>query len=142
MLIKQISIFVENKVGKLGNIIEVLAENKIDISALSIADTTDFGILRIIVDNPELAVIVLKEHGVTVKCTDVIALAIDDNPGGLSEVLETLTKNNVTIEYMYAFVGKMEGKALMVFKTDDMEKTEKVLEADEHVTVLDLNDIY
>ncbi len=142
MLIKQISIFVENKVGRLANIIDTLGKNNIDISALSIADTTDFGILRIIVDKPELALIALKEHGVTVKCTDVIALAIDDTPGGLSEVLSTLTKNDITIEYMYAFVGKKEGKALMVFKTDDLKKTETVLEADEHVTVVDLEDIY
>lgn len=142
MLIKQISIFVENKVGRLSSIIDVLGESKVDISALSIADTTDFGILRVIVDKPDVAINVLKEHGVAVKSTDVIALAIDDTPGGLSEVLATLTKNNITIEYMYAFVGKKEGKALMVFKTDDLVKTQKVLEEDEHVTVIDLNDIY
>ena len=142
MLIKQISIFVENKVGRLSSIIDVLGESKVDISALSIADTTDFGILRVIVDKPDVAIDALKEHGVAVKSTDVIALAIDDTPGGLSEVLATLTKNNITIEYMYAFVGKKEGKALMVFKTDDLVKTQKVLEEDEHVTVIDLSDIY
>ena len=137
-MIKQISIFVENKFGRLSSIIEVLGKNNIDISALSIADTTDFGILRIIVDKPEEAVIVLKEHGVAVKCTDVIAVAIDDTPGGLSKVLAKLTENNITIDYMYAFVGKKEGKALMVVKTDKMEESEKILSG----SLVDINDIY
>ena len=137
-MIKQISIFVENKFGRLSSIIEVLGKNNIDISALSIADTTDFGILRIIVDKPEEAVIVLKEHGVAVKCTDVIAVTIDDTPGGLSKVLAKLTENNITIDYMYAFVGKKEGKALMVVKTDKMEETEKILSG----SLVNINDIY
>lgn len=137
-MIKQISIFVENKFGRLSSIIEVLGKNNIDISALSIADTTDFGILRIIVDKPEEAVIVLKEHGVAVKCTDVIAVTIDDTPGGLSKVLAKLTENNITIDYMYAFVGKKEGKALMVVKTDKMEESEKILSG----SLVNINDIY
>lgn len=141
-MIKQISIFVENKFGRLASIIETLAKNNIDISALSIADTTDFGILRIIVDKPEEAVIVLKEHGVAVKCTDVIAVAIDDTPGGLSKILEILTNENITIDYMYAFVGKKEGKALMVVKTDDLEKTQEVLEKTAYASLVDISDIY
>lgn len=141
-MIKQISIFVENKFGRLASIIETLANNNIDISALSIADTTDFGILRIIADKPEEAVIVLKEHGVAVKCTDVIAVAIDDTPGGLSKVLNVLTKKDITIDYMYAFIGKKEGKALMVVKTDDLTKTEKVLEETSFATLVDISDIY
>lgn len=141
-MIKQISIFVENKFGRLASIIDALGKNNIDISALSIADTTDFGILRIIVDKPEEAVLVLKENGVAVKCTDVIAVAIDDTPGGLSKVLEILTKEDITIDYMYAFVGKKEGKALMVVKTDDLEKTEKILSESKTVTLADIKDIY
>ena len=137
-MIKQISIFVENKFGRLSSIIEVLGKNNIDISALSFADTTDFGILRIIVDKPEEAVIVLKEHGVAVKFTDVIAVTIDDTPGGLSKVLAKLTENNITIDYMYAFVGKKEGKALMVVKTDKMEESEKILSG----SLVNINDIY
>ncbi len=142
VMIKQISIFVENKFGRLASIIDALGKNNIDISALSIADTTDFGILRIIVDKPEEAVLVLKENGVAVKCTDVIAVAIDDTPGGLSKVLEILTKEDITIDYMYAFVGKKEGKALMVVKTDDLEKTEKILSESKTVTLADIKDIY
>ena len=141
MFVKQISVFVENKFGRLANIIEVLGKNNIDISALSIADTTDFGILRMIVDDAEKAVLVLKEEGVAVKLTDVIAVAHDDKPGGLAEVMTTLTANEITIDYMYAFVGKKHGKALMVVKTDDMEKSAKVL-TEHHITVMDINDIY
>ena len=129
MFIKQISIFVENKFGRIAKIIDLLGESNINISALSIADTTDFGILRLIVNKPEEAVVVLKENGVTAKCTDVIAVAIDDPPGGLSKVLDTLTKAEITIEYMYAFVGKKQDKALMVVRTDDMAKSVDVFKA-------------
>lgn len=141
MFIKQISVFVENKFGRLANIIDALSKNNIDISALSIADTTDFGILRMIVDDAEKAVLVLKEEGVAVKLTDVIAVALDDKPGGLANVMTTLTENEITIDYMYAFVGKKHGKALMVVKTDDMEKAAKVL-TESHITVMNINDIY
>lgn len=141
MLIKQISIFVENKFGRLAKIVKTLGDNNIDISALSIADTTDFGILRLIVDKPELAVDVLKESGVAVKCTDVIAVALDDQPGGLSRVLDVLTNGDITIDYMYAFVGKKAGKALMVVKTDDMKKSADLLE-NSNIELFDLNDIY
>lgn len=141
MFIKQISVFVENKFGRLANIIDALSKNNIDISALSIADTTDFGILRMIVDDAEKAVLVLKEEGVAVKLTDVIAVALDDKPGGLANVMTTLTENEITIDYMYAFVGKKHGKALMVVKTDDMEKAAKVL-TENHITVMNINDIY
>lgn len=129
MFIKQISIFVENKFGRIAKIIDLLGENNINISALSIADTTDFGILRLIVDKSDEAVAILKESGVAAKCTDVIAVAIADQPGGLSRVLDTLTKAEITIEYMYAFVGKKADKALMVVRTDDMPKSIEAFKA-------------
>lgn len=127
MFIKQLSIFVENKVGRLQSIIDALGENGVNISALSIADTTDFGILRIIVDNPDKAKLVLKGMGVISKTTDVIAVYIDDCTGGLASVLNIVTKAGISIEYMYAFLGRKEGKALMVLKADDEEMAEKVL---------------
>ena len=127
MFIKQLSIFVENKVGRLQSIIDALGENGVNISALSIADTTDFGILRIIVDNPDKAKLVLKGMGVISKTTDVIAVYIDDRTGGLASVLSVVTKAGISIEYMYAFLGRKEGKALMVLKADDEEMAEKVL---------------
>ncbi len=123
MFIEQISVFVENKFGRLAKIVELFSKNDINLGALSIADTTDFGILRIIVDKPDLALKVLKENGITAKSTEVIAVAIENQPGGLSKVLDTLTESEIAIEYMYAFVGKVEGKALMVVKTDKMAET-------------------
>lgn len=119
MFIKQLSIFVENKNGRLESIIETLSKNGVNISALSIADTTDFGILRMIVDNPELARNSLKEIGVISKCTDVIAIYIDDETGGLAKVLKVLAEKEIGIEYMYAFLGRRQGKALMVLKSED-----------------------
>ncbi len=127
MFIKQLSIFVENKVGRLQSIINALGENDINISALSIADTTDFGILRIIVDNPDKAKLVLKGLGVISKTTEVVAVYIDDRSGGLAAVLNLVSDAGIGIEYMYAFLGRTEGKALMVLKADDEVKLEKVL---------------
>ncbi len=126
-MFKQISVFVENKFGRVAKIIELLGENDINISALSIADTTDFGILRLIVDKADEAVSILKESGVMAKCTDVIAVAIDDQPGGLSAVLKIVSAAGIGIEYMYAFLGRKAGKALMVLKADDETKLETVL---------------
>ena len=141
MFIKQISIFVENKFGRIAKIIDILGEKDINISALSIADTTDFGILRLIVNKPEEAVAVLKENGVMAKSTNVIAVAIDDQPGSLSNVLGTLTKAEITIEYMYAFVGKKEDKALMVVRTDDMDKSVNAFRAG-NIEIITSADVY
>lgn len=119
MLIKQLSVFIENKPGGLAPIIEVLGKNNIDISALSLADTSEYGILRLIVNKPDLAADVLKEVGVVVKITDVLAAAMDDTPGGLSKILDVFVKNDVNVDYMYAFVGSVTNKALMVVKVTD-----------------------
>lgn len=127
MYVKQISVFVENKFGRMAEILSVLAKNEIDISALSLADTSEFGILRLIVDKPELAVAVLKEEGVIVKLSDVLAIAINDSPGGLSKALDVLTEANVVIEYMYAFIGKADGKAMTVIRVDDESKAIEAL---------------
>lgn len=126
-MIKQLSVFVENKFGRLSAVTDVLKENGIDIDALSLADTSDFGILRLVVDKPESAAAALTEHGVTVKCTDVIAAAMDDKPGGLASILTVLTDAEVNIEYMYAFMGKADGKAWTVMRVDDNAKAENVL---------------
>lgn len=140
MFVKQLSVFVENKFGRISEIINALAENSIDISALSLADTSEFGILRLIVDKPELAVDVLKEEGVIVKLSDVLAIAIDDAPGGLAKALTILTEANVVIEYMYAFIGKADGKAMTVIRVDDDAKAIDALNKG-GVTLLTTNDI-
>ena len=127
MFIKQLSVFVENKAGRLEPIIKSLGAGGINIRALSIADTTDFGILRIIVDDDQKAREILRENGVISKVTEVIAVYIDDRSGGLAAVLDIVGAAGVNIEYMYAFLGRKEGKALMVLKADDEAAAEKAL---------------
>ena len=127
MFIKQLSIFVENKFGRLESIIDTIGKNGINIRALSIADTTDFGILRVIVDDTENAKKCLSDAGVIAKATDVIAVYIDDETGGLAKVLGYLTEEKISVEYMYAFLSRDTSKALMVVKADDEERAEKAL---------------
>ena len=127
MFINQISIFVENKPGGLFEVTDILAQSEIDITALSLADTSDFGILRLIVDKPEVAAAALREAGLIVKQSEVLAVPIEDAPGGLTKVLHTLSEGGVFIEYMYAFAGKMSGKAVVVMRADDAQKASSVL---------------
>ena len=127
MFIKQLSIFVENKHGRLEAIISSFADNGINLRALSLADTTDFGVLRVIVDDIDRAKAVLKENGIISKTTDVLAVYIDDRAGGLAEVLKDISEAGIFVEYMYAFLSKTQGKALMVLKADDEEGAEEVL---------------
>jgi hypothetical protein len=141
MLVKQISVFLENKSGRLAEVTKILGENNIDISALSIADTTDFGILRLIVNKPENAENVLKENGFTVSCTSVIAIAVEDKPGGLSIALEVLNQEAIGIEYMYAFVGKASNDALVILRVEDPEKAVKSLE-NKKIKVLASDTVY
>lgn len=141
MLIKQISVFIENQPGKLSEVTQVLGENGIDMSALSLADTTDFGILRLIVDDPERAADVLRAHHFIVKLTDVVAAVMDDRPGGLTAILSLLAEANVSVEYLYAFVGNRDGHAVVVMRTDDPEATLAALAA-HHVNVLAPKDVY
>ena len=127
MFIKQLSIFIENKVGRLQAIMDTLSENNINIRALSIAETTEFGILRIITPDVDKAKKVLRDVDVISKITDVIAVYIDDKAGGLAKMLKSVTDAEINVEYMYAFLGRTEGKALMVLKADDEAKAEKAL---------------
>ncbi len=119
MIINQISIFVENKPGRLAEILGVLSQNGVDIRALSIADTTDFGILRLIVDDSKKAYSVLKENGYVVSITEVIGVCLTDKPGALKAVMDVLNQNNISVEYVYAFIGGNKGEALVVFKVAD-----------------------
>ncbi len=127
MYITQLSIFVENKFGRLSEILEVLAENDVDIRALSMADTSEFGILRMIVDDVEKAKVVLAESGVVVKSTQVIALPIDEKPGGLARVVRLMKNNDISIEYLYAFSNRELETAQVVMRVDDVKRAEEVL---------------
>ena len=141
MLVKQISVFVENARGKLSRVTEVLAENGINIRALSIADTTDFGILRLIVQDPDKALAVLKDNDITVNSTDVIVVEIDDKPAGLNKALTLLRDANIAVEYMYAFVSKKENEAYVILKSDNTDKAVEALTAG-GVRVIPAKDVY
>ena len=141
MIIKQISIFVENKAGRLAEITETIAKAGIDIRALSIADTTDFGILRLIVDKPEEAALTLKEAGLTVSITNVIAVGIDDTPGSFSVPMRILADAGIDVEYMYAFISRDTKKAYVILRVADNDVAAKVL-IDKGVTLLDETGFY
>lgn len=128
MVVNQISVFLENKAGRLVSVTEVLTKNKINIRALSLADTSDFGILRLIVDDSQKAYTVLKDVGFTVNVTDVIALKMPDEPGGLNGVLQFMKDQGISIEYMYAFLGTEARDAMVIFRVDDSEKALKLIE--------------
>jgi len=122
MKVEQISIFIENKSGRLAEITRILGDAGINIRALSLADTSDFGILRLIVDNVETAKAVLKEKGFTVSKTEVVAVEVPDRPGGLSSLLQTLDAHRINVEYMYAFVERCGGNAVIIFRFDETDK--------------------
>lgn len=122
MLLKQISVFVENRPGAIRDITAVLANANVSIRAVSIADTADFGIVRLIVDKRREAIAALRENGMTVKETDVVALAVPDIPGALYKALCALVDSGVAVEYSYGFVSPINGEATIILKCDDQEK--------------------
>lgn len=128
MAIKQLTIFVENKQGALVSITDTLADNNVNIRALSIAETEDFGILRLIVNNEEAAEKTLKDAGYLIKITDVVGVKIGDAPGKLSQALSVLDKAGINTEYLYAFMARTEKHAYVVLRVEDIATAEKALE--------------
>ena len=128
MKVEQIAIFLENKSGRLSEITGVLADNGINIRSLSLADTADFGILRLIVDKVEEAEKVLKNGGFTVGRTNVIAVEVPDKVGGLASVLKIIEAAQLNVEYMYAFVNKSGENAVMIFRFEDVDEALEVLQ--------------
>lgn len=127
MKVEQISVFLENKSGRLAEVSHVLSSAGVNIRALSLADTSDFGILRIIVSDTEKAKKVLKDNGFTVGKTEVLAVEVEDRPGGLSKILNAMKNAGINVEYMYAMVQKSSGKAIIIFRFDEIEKAMDVL---------------
>ncbi|MHB1154330.1 MAG: ACT domain-containing protein [Eubacteriales bacterium] len=127
MFIKQLSIFIENRKGRLAEITDIIAKHNINIKALSIADTTNFGILRIIVDDPYSVESILRNNQITVSVTTVIGLAVPDKPGGIAAALLLLSENGITVEYMYGFMSKNETSAFIVLRVDDEFKSQELL---------------
>ena len=137
---KQISIFIENKEGRIKKAINTLAEENINIRALSIADTTKYGILRLIVSDNEKAIDALEKDGFIVKENEVIILAVPDKPNGLKSTLAVFDENGINLEYLYAFVSTKSDEAIVVMRLENMEKAFEALENSD-VKILDAEDI-
>jgi hypothetical protein len=129
MKIQQISIFLENSSGRLAEVTRVLKDGGVNLRAIMIADTADFGILRVIVDNPSKAIEILKKAQFTTKTTDVLAVTISDKVGSLADTLGIFEKNGVNIEYLYAALDKAGETAVVIIRTDDLDKGLKVVES-------------
>ncbi|GHV11822.1 amino acid-binding protein [Clostridia bacterium] len=128
MIVKQVSVFLENKPGRLAEITGIIAEAGVNIRSLSIADTTNFGILRLIVEDPVKVDTALKKNGMTVSITSVLAVCVEDKPGGLAEIIAVLDSANVNVEYMYAFVSSdTSSKAYVVMRIEEDAKAQEVL---------------
>jgi hypothetical protein len=140
MCAEQISIFIENKEGRLAEVTAILRDADVNIRALSLADTTDFGVLRLIVNNNERAEKALKKEGFTVGITQVLAVEVKDEPGGLNNILDPLSENEVNVEYMYAFANPQCKNAIMIFRFDDHDKALKLL-AEKKIKVISKQEI-
>lgn len=127
MKITQMSVFIENTKGKLYELCDILGRNDINIKALTLAESPEFGIVRLVVDKAEEAVKLLKENSFVASMADIVAVEVSDDPGGLAFALKVLADNDIDIEYMYGFVEKASDKALMVFKFEDIDKAIAVL---------------
>jgi len=128
MTVHQISVFLENKSGRLAEVTMLLGKGGVNLRAITIADTADFGILRLIVDDQDKALKLLRDAGFTAKVTEVYAIEIEDKPGGLARVMQTFEENNLNIEYLYATLEKNKDNAIVIFRVEDLEKAGKIIE--------------
>ncbi|SDA67339.1 acetolactate synthase [Methanobrevibacter millerae] len=141
MKIKQLSIFLQNRMGSLSKPLEVLSENDINIRAMCMADTSEFGIIRLVVDNPEKGKEVLEENNFLVKLTEIIGVEMNDTPGGLTSVLEVIKENNIDLEYLYAFTHDKADKAILLLHTDDIDNLIDVLN-NNNITITPAEEVY
>ena len=121
MKVPQISVFLENRTGRLAFVLDTIAKASINIRTMSLADTSDFGIVRLIVDDVDAALAALRAAGCTVALTDVLAIEVADRPGGLAEVLDAIAKAGLNVEYMYAFTSRISDRAIVVFRFEDID---------------------
>ena len=141
MKVEQISIFIENKSGRLAEVARVLGEKNVNIRALSLADTSDFGILRLLVDQTDVAFVTLKESGFTVNKTQVVAVEVPDQPGGLSKILQVLDDAKINVEYMYAFAERNADNAVIIYRFDETDNAIKTLQ-EKGISILTCEKLY
>jgi len=141
MRAEQIAVFLENKAGRLAEVASILAEAEVNIRALALADTSDFGVLRMIVNDNQKAITALKNRGFTVGKMDVVAVEVEDRPGGLHRILDILNKAGINVEYMYAFVTQSGDNAIMIFKFVNIDEAVEVL-LENDVTVINGSKVY
>ena len=141
MKIKQLSIFLQNEIGSLSKPLEVLSDNDINIRAMSMADTSEFCILRLVVDNPEKGKEILEENDFLVKTVEIIGVEMNDAPGGLTTVLKTLKNSNINLEYLYAFTHEKAGKAILLLHSDDLDALIKSFD-DNDIPVIKSEEVY
>ena len=139
-MIQQITVFVENRPGRLTHILRVLADHQIDLNGISVADSTDFGLLRLILSDPEKGKEVLKQSGYIVKSSEVMAIDVHDAPGALLQAMDSLSQQNINVQYMYAFGTKLSAHAMIIIKTDDNHRAAEIL-TQTGVEVLSLKEV-
>jgi len=141
MKIKQLSIFLQNKMGSLAKPLEVLTVADVNIRAMCMADTSEFGILRLVVDDPEKGKEALEQNNFLVKMTEIIGVEMNDTPGGLTSVLKTIRDNNIDLEYLYAFTHDKADKAILLLHADDIDKLIEVLQ-NSNITIVPSEEVY
>ena len=127
MAVKQLSVYVENRIGGLADVTRAMADAHIDMRAISLADTKNYGILRVLCDDPDRAFLTLKERGLTVSAREVLAFAVPDVPGGMSEIVEELSEGGINIEYVYAATNRDENNAFVIMRVSDNDRAETIL---------------
>lgn len=141
MKIKQLSIFLQNRMGSLSKPLEVLSNADVNIRAMCMADTSEFGILRLVVDNPEKGKEALEENNFLVKITEIIGVEMNDTPGGLTSVLKIIKDNQIDLEYLYAFTHEKAGKAILLLHADDIDKLITALEKND-IVIVSADEVY
>lgn len=141
MKIKQLSIFLQNRMGSLSKPLEVLSNADVNIRAMCMADTSEFGILRLVVDNPEKGKEALEENSFLVKITEIIGVEMDDTPGGLTNILKIIKDNAIDLEYLYAFTHEKEGKAILLLHSDNIDNLISSLKEND-VTIVSSKEVY
>lgn len=141
MKIKQLSIFLQNRMGSLSKPLEVLSEADVNIRAMCMADTSEFGILRLVVDDPERGKEALEENSFLVKITEIIGVEMNDTPGGLTSVLKVIKENEIDLEYLYAFTHEKEGKAILLLHADKLEELIDALK-EKDIVIVQADEVY